>query len=117
MTVLAKYGAVFLLVTTGASAQEFLLRPHIYQSSFDEVQRMFRQTELDHARREASELRMERAYQEQLHRRMTEFAETWNSLATELVEGGTFNVKQCEKVTKAFQRLQKTRGWPKSEKK
>lgn len=117
MTVLAKYGAVFLLVTTGTSAHEFPLRPHTYQSPFAKVQQMFRQAELDHARHEASQLQMERAYQEQLHRRMAEFAKTWNSLATELVEDGTFNVKQCGKVTKAFQLLQKTRGWPKSEKK
>ena len=117
MTVLAKYGAVFLLVTTGAAAQELPLRVRAYGSLVDEVQRKFREVELDHARRKASELRMERAYQRQLRRRMTEFAEAWNSLTTELVENGTFNIKQCEKVTKAFQRLQKARGWPMPEKK
>ena len=117
MTVLAKYGAIFLLVTAGAAAREFPLRRLIYQSPSDKVQRMFREIERDRARREAEKFQVVRACQEQLYRRMTEFAETWNSLATELVESGTFNIKQCEKVSKAFQRLQKTRGWPKPEKK
>jgi hypothetical protein len=117
MTVLAKYGAVLLLVTTGVAAEEFPFPNSINLSVNDRVQRMFYQAELDHAHREAEKLQVQRAYQEQLHRRMTEFAEAWNSLAAELTERGTFNIRQCERITKAFQRLQKTRGWPRPEKK
>ena len=117
MRLLAKYGAIFLLVITGASAQQLPPRERACWSTFQEVERKFREVERDDARREAEELQFERAYQQRLHSRMREFADAWNALAAELTERGAFNIKQCNEIAKAFQRLQKTRGWPRPEKK
>lgn len=43
------------------------------------------------------------------------FVNLWTSLAREYNENGTFNIKTAKQISKAFHDLEKTEGWPKSD--
>ena len=47
-------------------------------------------------------------------RKIAGFTKSWSALAREYNHKGTFNVKTAKEVSKAFHDLEKTEGWPKT---
>ena len=66
------------------------------------------------AEKEVAERRDGRRREYEFLRKIAGFTKSWSALAREYNRKGTFNVKTANEVSKAFHDLEKTEGWPKT---
>ena len=112
-----KLGVLLFLIAGVALAQQEAIYEPGSNGFGARIEQIARQRQVDFNTWEAEKHARELLSQQKLERRMYEFSEAWVAFTKDMHETGTFDVRLCQEVNRAFERLQNTRGWLKPDNK